>query len=218
MDVVVAGGVVVKPLENRAQTPGTLLPIGDADAADHRIRAGIGMRELRGQPFRRDDGVRVGVRQPHVGAQVERVDAGGPGGPDVAVVDDSLDDAHLPATGRHHRGSVVGAGVEDDADHDGQARELRRRDDGVDAGGDAVAFVVGGDDHDDAGDPGRCGVVRRTHGGYGGASTGPIRGAHGGYGGLLADVFRGTLLVRAPHSAHHTPLSAGWRGISPPSR
>ena len=126
------------------------------------------------------------------------------------MVDDSLDDAHLPATGRHHRGSVVGAGVEDDADHDGQARELRRRDDGVDAGGDAVAFVVGGDDHDDAGDPGRCGVVRRTHGGYGGASTGPIRGAHGGY--SLAT--SSAVPSRAPHSAHHTPLSAGWRGIS----
>ena len=203
MDVVVAGGVVVKPLENRAQTPGTLLPIGDADAADHRIRARSGMRELRGQPIRRDDGVGVGVSQPHVGAQVERVDAGGAGGPDVAVVDDSLDDAHLPATGRHLRGSVVGAGVEDHTDRDGQARELRRRDDGVDAGGDAVAFVVGGDDHDDAGDPGRHGFVRRTRGGYGGVS---------------ADVSRGTVVVRAPHSAHRTPLSAGWRGISPPSR
>ena len=170
--------------ENRAQTPDAA-PTGDADAADHRIRAGIGMRELRGQPFRRDDGVRVGVRR--TSARRSRGSTRRPGGPMLRWSTIRFN-AHLPPPA----GTIAAVSSvqrRDDADHDGQAREMRRRDDGVDAGGDAVPFVVGGDDHDDAGDPGRCGFVRRTR---------------GGSGGLLADVFRGTLLVRAPHSAHHT--------------
>ncbi len=133
-------------------------PVGDGDGPEHHVPALRGVHELAPQPALRYHRVSVGGGQPDLGRiralgpPQQLSHAGRPRGADVARPDPD----HRGATGRGHRGRLVGTGV---GDHQHMHRDLRcsrRVQQPAQAGGQQLLLVVRRHDHADRRNPPRC--------------------------------------------------------------